>query len=124
MEVMNRLHAQSVEIGGAVHGMGAKKPEEVGAGDQGHMFGYATDETAELMPLTHSLATGLGYRLTEVRKNGVCPLLRPDGKTQVTVEYEKRGGSLKPKRVHTIVISTQHDPAYTQEQLKEDVMEY
>merc|ERR1712216_154782 len=119
MEVLNRLHAQSVEIGDAVHGLGAKKPEEIGAGDQGHMFGYATDETVEMMPLTHSLATGLGYRLTEVRKNGTLPLLRPDGKTQVTIEYKKLpDGGVEPIRVHTIVISTQHDPAYTQEQLK------
>merc|ERR1712072_193898 len=124
-EVLNRLHAQSVEIGDAVHGLGAKKPEEVGAGDQGHMFGYATDETPEMMPLTHSLATGLGYRLTEVRKNGTLPLLRPDGKTQVTVEYKKLAdGGVEPIRVHTVVISTQHDPAYTQEQLKKDLMEH
>merc|ERR1711934_1313418 len=124
-DVLNRLHNQSVEIGDAVHGLGAKKPEEVGAGDQGHMFGYATDETPEMMPLTHSLATGLGYRLTEVRKNGTLPLLRPDGKTQVTVEYKKLAdGGVEPIRVHTIVISTQHDPAYTQEQLKKDLMEH
>jgi S-adenosylmethionine synthetase len=117
----NNLHAQSVEINAAVSGR-KQKPEEVGAGDQGHMFGYATDETPELMPMTHSLATGLGYQLTVVRKNGTLPLLRPDGKTQVTIEYEKKGGSIKPKRVHTVVISTQHDPKYTQEQLKIDVM--
>merc|ERR1712188_184865 len=124
-EVLNRLHEQSKEIGAAVHGMGAKKPEEVGAGDQGHMFGYATDETPEMMPLTHSLATGLGYRLTEVRKNGTLPLLRPDGKTQVTVEYQKNAdGSLTPLRVHTIVISTQHDPEYTNEKLRADLMEH
>ena len=120
--VWNNLHSQSCEINAAVSGR-KQSPEEVGAGDQGHMFGYATDETAELMPLTHSLATGLGYRLTQVRKNGTLPLLRPDGKTQVTVEYEKRGGFLTPKRVHTIVISTQHDPYYTQEKLGEDLME-
>jgi len=119
---INNIHSQSCEINASVSGRG-QKPEEVGAGDQGHMFGYATDETAELMPLTHSLATGLGYQLTVVRKNGVLPLLRPDGKTQVTVEYEKRGGFITPKRVHTIVISTQHDPKYTQEQLKIDLME-
>jgi S-adenosylmethionine synthetase len=124
-EVLNRLHAQSVEIGDAVHGMGAKKPEEVGAGDQGHMFGYATDETPEMMPLTHSLATGLGYRLTEVRKNGTCPKLRPDGKTQVTVEYKKcADGGVEPVRVHTIVISTQHDPDYTNEQIAKDLQEH
>lgn len=120
---INNIHAQSVEIGDAV-GKRDQKPEEIGAGDQGHMFGYASNETPELMPLTHSLATGLGYQLTVVRKNGTCPLLRPDGKTQVTVEYEKKGGSLTPKRVHTIVISTQHDPAYTQEQIKADLMEH
>jgi S-adenosylmethionine synthetase len=119
---INNIHAQSAEINAAVSGR-KQSPEEIGAGDQGHMFGYATDETPELMPLTHSLATGLGYQLTVVRKNGVLPLLRPDGKTQVTVEYEKRGGFLTPKRVHTIVISTQHDPKYTQEQLKKDLME-
>ena len=123
--VMNRLHAQSPEIGNAVgKDRAATPPEEIGAGDQGHMFGYATDETPELMPLTHSLATGLGYQLTVVRKNGTLPLLRPDGKTQVTIEYEKKGGFLKPLRVHTIVISTQHDPAYTQAQLKADLMEH
>jgi S-adenosylmethionine synthetase len=126
MEVMNRLHAQSVEIGAAVHGNETeKRPEDIGAGDQGHMFGYASDETPELMPLTHSLATGLGYRLTEVRKNGTLPLLRPDGKTQVTVDYQKMpDGSVKPLRVHTIVISTQHDPAYTNEKLTADLHEH
>eukprot|EP00614_Pseudopedinella_elastica_P015058 CAMPEP_0172583514 /NCGR_PEP_ID=MMETSP1068-20121228/3156_1 /TAXON_ID=35684 /ORGANISM="Pseudopedinella elastica, Strain CCMP716" /LENGTH=452 /DNA_ID=CAMNT_0013377355 /DNA_START=241 /DNA_END=1599 /DNA_ORIENTATION=- len=118
---INYVHAQSVEINAAVSGR-KQTPEEVGAGDQGHMFGYATNETPELMPLTHSLATGLGYQLTVVRKNGVCSKLRPDGKTQVTIEYEKKGGFLKPKRIHTIVISTQHDPDYTQEQIKEDLM--
>ncbi len=110
-------------IGEAV-GKSTTKPEDIGAGDQGHMFGYATDETEEMMPLTHSLATGLGYQLTKVRKEGVLPLLRPDGKTQVTVEYKKnKDGSLSPLRVHTIVISTQHDPAYTQEQLAADLKE-
>ena len=73
------------------------------------MFGYATDETPELMPLTHVLATQIGYKLTEVRKNGTCPWLRPDGKTQVTVEYKKDGGAVVPVRVHTILISTQHN---------------
>merc|ERR1712216_35950 len=125
MEVMNRLHAQSVEIGAAVHGNETEtRPEDVGAGDQGHMFGYASDETPELMPLTHSLATGPGYQLTKVRKDGTLPLLRPDGKTQVTIEYKKLpDGGVEPVRVHTIVVSTQHDPAYTQEQLKKDLME-
>lgn len=81
-----------------------------GAGDQGHMFGYATDETKELMPLTHVLATNIGYKLTEVRKNGTVPWLRPDGKTQVSVEYRKDNGAMVPIRVHTILISTQHSP--------------
>lgn len=81
-----------------------------GAGDQGHMFGYATDETPELMPLTHMLATQIGYKLTEVRKNGTVSWLRPDGKTQVTVEYKKVNGAMVPQRVHTILISTQHAP--------------
>lgn len=74
------------------------------------MFGYATDETAELMPLTHMLATQIGYKLTEVRKNGTVGWLRPDGKTQVTVEYKKVDGAMVPQRVHTILISTQHSP--------------
>jgi len=122
-EVLNRLHGQSPEIGNCV-GKSDTKPEDIGAGDQGHMFGYASDETPEMMPLTHSLATGLGYKLTMVRKDGTLPLLRPDGKTQVTIEYKKNAdGSLAPLRVHTIVISTQHDPAYTQEQLAIDLKE-
>jgi len=128
MEVFNRLHAQSVEIGDCVHGTGTgaqKRPEDVGAGDQGHMFGYATDETPEMMPLTHSLATGLGFQLTKVRKDGTLPLLRPDGKTQVTVEYKNLpDGGVEPIRVHTIVISTQHDPAYTNEKLEADLREH
>merc|ERR1712159_398629 len=123
-EVINKLHSQSAEIADAVHAKG-QAPEEIGAGDQGHMFGYATDETPELMPLTHSLATGLGYRLTQVRKDGTLPKLRPDGKTQVTVEYVKNeDGSVTPQRVHTIVISTQHDPDYTLEQIQADLKEH
>jgi len=123
-EVINKLHAQSAEIANCVHGK-QQAPEDIGAGDQGIMFGYATDETPELMPLTHSLATGIGYQLTQVRKNGTCPKLRPDGKTQVTVEYEKNDdGSVTPLRVHTIVISTQHDPDYTQEQIQADLQEH
>jgi len=76
------------------------------------------------MPLTHSLATGLGYKLTQVRKDGTLPLLRPDGKTQVTIEYKNEGGAMRPQRVHTVLISTQHDPTYTNEDIKKDLMEH
>merc|ERR1719472_88185 len=124
MQVLNKLEAQSPDIGQAVHGMDTKSVEEIGAGDQGHMFGYASDETPELMPLTHALSTKLGYKLTEVRKNGTCAWLRPDGKTQVTVEYDKKGGFLTPKRVHTILISTQHSPDVTNEKIAADLMDY
>ena len=88
------------------------------------MFGYATDETEELMPLTHVLATQLGHRLTVVRKDGTVPWLRPDGKTQVTVEYRKEGGAMVPVRVHTILISTQHSPDVTNEQIAADLQEH
>jgi S-adenosylmethionine synthetase len=88
------------------------------------MFGYACDETPELMPLTHVLATKLGYRLTEVRKDGTCPWLRPDGKTQVTVEYKKEGGAVVPVRVHTILISTQHSPDVSNETIHKELMEH
>jgi S-adenosylmethionine synthetase len=124
-KVLVHIEEQSPDIGQGVHGMGTKTLEEVGAGDQGHMFGYATDETPELMPLTHVLATKLGYRLTEARKNGTCPWLRPDGKTQVTVEYSKsKDGSVTPLRVHTILISTQHNPDVSNEQIHKELMEH
>merc|ERR1712194_93249 len=99
---------------------------ELGAGDQGHMFGYASNETEELMPLTHSLATKLGFELTKVRKNGTCPWVRPDGKTQVTCEYKRdeKTGAMQPQRIHTILISTQHDEGVSNDKIKADIMEH
>ena len=195
-QVLVHIEEQSPEIGAGVHGMGTKALEEVGAGDQGHMFGYATDETEQLMPLTHVLATQLGYRLTEVcltlsneadlsacpaqqlalqcpspqtavavpgrlaalqtwqmqllpplraapvllqpvrcttqprscwlqaRKNGTCPWLRPDGKTQVTVEYLNDKGAMVPQRVHTILISTQHSPDVDNDYIHKELLEH
>ncbi|WIA37766.1 hypothetical protein OEZ86_014638 [Tetradesmus obliquus] len=123
-KVLVHIEEQSPDIGQGVHGMGTKTLEETGAGDQGHMFGYACDETDELMPLTHVLATKIGYRLTEVRKNGTCGWLRPDGKTQVTVEYKKEGGAVVPVRVHTILISTQHNPDVSNETIHKELMEH
>ena len=101
--------------------MSDEEIEAIGAGDQGMMFGYATNETEEYMPYPISLAHKLARQLTKVRKDGTLKYLRPDGKTQVSVEYDENG---KPKRLEAVVLSTQHDPDVTQEQIHEDIKKH
>lgn len=118
--VLVALEQQSPDIAQGVHV--GRDEDETGAGDQGLMFGYATDETDEAMPLTVVLAHRLNQRMADLRRNGTCKWLRPDSKTQVTCEYSFKDGACIPKRVHTVVISVQHDEHIQLENMREILM--
>src|SRR3989338_8903650 len=115
-QVTLRLHSQSPDIS---QGVTATEEKEQGAGDQGLMFGYASNETKELMPMPILLAHKLTQKLAEVRKNKVLPWVRPDGKSQVSIRYENN----KPTKIETIVISTQHAPEISQEQISKEIID-
>ena len=121
MGVDKALEAKQQEKVAAENRMSDEEIEAIGAGDQGMMFGYATNETEELMPYPISLAHKLAKQLTKVRKDGTLTYLRPDGKSQVSVEYDENN---KPVRLEAVVLSTQHDPDVTQEQIHEDIRKY
>jgi S-adenosylmethionine synthetase len=120
-DVILKVTQQSPDINQAVT---KKEEEDLGAGDQGHMFGYASEETAEAFPFSHLMALKLSEKLAEVRKNGTLPWLRPDGKTQITVEYKNSNGYTIPLRVQNILISTQHDPDVTNEEIRKSILEH
>ena len=116
-EVTLRLHSQSPDIS---QGVTATEEKEQGAGDQGLMFGYATNETEELMPMPILLSQKLAMKLTQVRKNNTLPWARPDGKTQVSVRYEDN----KPTKIETVVVSTQHAPEISQDEISKQIIEH